>query len=222
MEIVIDKNKAYEYAMALTAHTGKSIGQYESVAIAKDNYPLLDTYMSSAITSVEAVLRRHLDDSNSFDIKSDEDSYKITLKDKIRPNEGSQNMIESCIRLSVAMYIAGSWLISTPAKENGKVYLDESRNQALIALSAYLNRSFIILKDADYSDGSTDGVSMMTNDSGNADYSDGSTDDVSMMTNDSGNADYSDGSTDDVNISPCWKHVRVQVCDDHCEDLNFD
>ena len=57
MEIVINKNKTYEYAMALTAHTGKSIGQYESVAITKDNYPLLDTYMSSAITSVEAVLR---------------------------------------------------------------------------------------------------------------------------------------------------------------------
>lgn len=195
MEIIIYKSKTYEYAMALTAQAGKGVGDIDSISITPDNYPLLDVYFSNAIASVETVFKRHLSESNLFDIKYESESVKIHLEDGVRPNTSTRNMTESCIRLSISMYIAGMWLQNTAARDQGQVYLEDSRNQALAALSAFRTRSFVEIKEEDYKN---------------------SVEDPTMIGgSDSGNAEYQASREDDVSIDPCWKHVNVHVCNDN-------
>lgn len=193
MEIIIDKSKTYEYAMALTAQAGKSYGDMDAISITPDNYPLLDVYFSNAIATVEAIFRKHLSGSNQFNIKHEGESVKIHLEDGLRPNTGTRNLTESCIRLSIGMHIAGLWLQNTSARDQSQVYLDDSRNQAIAALSAFTIRSFVEIKDEDYK---------------------GSIIDTAMTGgSDAGNAEYQNSKKDEVPVNSCWEHVNVNVCD---------
>lgn len=193
MEIIVDRSKVYDYAMSLTAQAGKSAGMTETVSITPDNFPMLDVYMSHAVASIESVFKHHLGASNLFDIRSEQESLTITLKDRIRPNPATRNVVESCIRLSIALYIAGMWL-QTTLKEISQIYLEDSRSQALSALSAFVSRSLVELTEINYSANSEDTET--------------------IAGNDDGNADYSAGIKDDESVNPCWKYLDVHACDD--------
>lgn len=163
MEIIIDKNKIYEYAMALTAQVGKSTGLYDSVAITRDNYPMLDVYLSQALTHVEGYLIKHLKSSQLFNIKADELTTAVSLDDGLRPDPANRNLVESCIRLATAMYVASLWLQTTEAKDHATTYAEEAVRQLATSLTALVSKKLVSLTEEDYEERKADDVKLATN-----------------------------------------------------------
>lgn len=152
MEISINKQNVYKYAMALTARVGKGVEAYANVSITEDNYPLLDVYLTSAITDVENKMRRRLKDSNLMDVIIPEgsDDIIIRIKDELRMAASVVNLACSNIRLYMAYYVAACWLNTTPANAFYNVYIGIANDYLSQAFSAIAQRDPFTLQDEDY------------------------------------------------------------------------
>lgn len=122
MEITIEKNKVYDFAMALTARIGTASDNYLQVAITKDNYPMLDVYLSEAIVGAESFLRKKLAGSNNINMLPEEEEVKIRFKEDLNVDKSVHNVIASCLRLYMAYFVAASWLLATPASSHSEAY----------------------------------------------------------------------------------------------------
>lgn len=138
MEIQLTTQKIYDYALALTAHIGRIADAYAGVAITEDNYPLLDVYMSSGVHIAETRIRKYLDNSHEFDLKCEEGSVVLTLKDGEGIDSRLVPMITTGLRLFLAYYVAAQWLLTTAAKDYFEPYLTQA-NVHLDSMAGSLN-----------------------------------------------------------------------------------
>lgn len=150
MEIKIIKEKVYDYAMALTARAGAATDAYAQIAITKDNYPMLDVYMSEAVVQAESTLRKKLAGSNAINLKFESDMVVIKLKDQQMNNVDLYNLIESCIKLYLAYHIAASWLLTSPASSLAEIYGTTATTHLQAALSALNQKRTNAVADEDF------------------------------------------------------------------------
>ena len=122
MEITVEKNKVYDFAMALTARIGAASDNYLQVAITKDNYPMLDVYLSEAIVGAESFLRKKLAGSNNINMLPEEEEVKIRFKEDLNVDESVHTVIASCRRVYMASVVAASWLLTTPSSSLSETY----------------------------------------------------------------------------------------------------
>ena len=150
MEIKIIKEKVYEYAMALTARAGSTTDAYAQIAMTKDNYPMLDVYMSEAVVQAESTLRKKLSGSNAINLKFESDLVVIKLKDQPTNNADLYNSIESCIKLFLAYHIAASWLLASPLSSLAETFGVTASTHLQAALSALNQKRTHAVANEDY------------------------------------------------------------------------
>ena len=156
MEIKIVKNNIYDYALALTARAGAATDAYAQIAITKDNYPMLDVYLSEAVTQAESVLRKKLTDSNAVDMRIDDAQVIIQTKEQHMGDVAVYPLIESSVRLYMAYHIAASWLQASPGSSLGDVYGATSATHLQTAVSALNQRTEPKIDDSDYGERAAD------------------------------------------------------------------
>lgn len=156
MEIKIVKNIIYGYAMALTARAGAATDAYSQIAITKDNYPMLDVYLTEAIVQAESSLRKKLAGSNNLNMQAEGEYVTIRIKDQDMSDEAVHNLVESGIRLYMAYHIAASWLQTSPASGLADSYGTTAAVHLQAALSALNQKIATSIADADYEDREND------------------------------------------------------------------
>jgi hypothetical protein len=160
MEISITKNNVYQYAMALTARAATATGAYMQTAITEDNYPMLDVYLSEAVSTAEGELRKKLSGSHSVDMNLEEDTLVILTKEQWRAEASVYKLIESGIRLFLAYYVASRWLQTSPASSLAEVYGTTAATHLMTAAEALNQKEKFRVDEADYSDRDGEGSAM--------------------------------------------------------------
>ena len=156
MEIKIIKKNIYDYAMALTARAGAASDAYSQIAITRDNYPMLDVYLSEAILQAEGSLRKKLSNSNNFNMLIESDHVTIHTKEQDMAEKAVYNLVESSIRLYIAYHIAASWLQVSPASSLADTYGTTAAIHLQAALSALNQKKTVEIADNEYKDRSND------------------------------------------------------------------
>lgn len=150
MIITIEKNNVYDYALALTARAGSASGSYETVAITKDNYPMLDVYLSEALTGAEKVLRKDLTQSNDVSLTVKGEQVTISIKEQRMGDVSVYKLIASSLRLYMAYYIAASWLKPSAATALAETYALTSGSHLQTASDALNQREKAKVAETDY------------------------------------------------------------------------
>ena len=150
MEIKINKNNIYDYALALTARAASASGEYAQVAITKDNYAMLDVYLSEAVTQAEGEIRKKLASSHAIDMRLEGDEVTIDTKEQHQADVSVYPIIESSIRLYAAYHIAASWLQPSVASSLAEVFGATANTHLQPAASAFNQKVRARVTDADY------------------------------------------------------------------------
>lgn len=150
MEIKINKNNIYDYALALTARAASASGEYAQVAITKDNYPMLDVYLSEAIVQAEGSIRKKLASGHSIDMRLEGDVVTIDTKEQHQADVSAYPVIESSIRLYAAYHIAASWLQASVAASLSEVFGATADTHLKTAVSAFSQKERAQVADEDY------------------------------------------------------------------------
>lgn len=158
MEITVEKNKVYDFAMALTARIGAASDNYLQVAITKDNYPMLDVYLSEAIVGAESFLRKKLAGSNNVNMLPEEEEVKIRFKEDLNVDESVHNVIASCLRLYMAYFVAASWLLTTPSSSLSETYSAAALSHLKDTYNAISQKKELYLEEEDYETRKNDDV----------------------------------------------------------------
>lgn len=158
MNITIKTRNIYDYALSLTANAGKNHPEYTTIAITEDNYPMLDVYLSSAVSYAEGELRRILSGSNGFDLKVTEEKLTIQIKDSSIRDKSVIPLTETGIRLFLAYYITAEWLRVTPLASLSEVYANIAVTHLQNSVSALLQKSLHITPDEDYGPRKNDNI----------------------------------------------------------------
>ena len=156
MEIKINKTSIYDYALALTARAGAATDAYAQIAITKDNYPMLDVYLSEAVTQAEGALRKKLLDSNAVNMLINDNEVSIQTKEQHMGDVAVYPLIESSVRLYMAYHIAASWLQASPGSSLADVYGATSATHLQTAVAALNQRTEPKIDDSDYGDRAAD------------------------------------------------------------------
>lgn len=151
MEILIDKTKVYEYAMALTARAGTATESYEKVAITKDNYPLLDVFLSEALVNAEAEFRKKLFSTHDLNMLVQENEIRLNFKDDLRVDTSVNGLLASSVRLYLAYYVACSWLLLSPAASAADVYRASAQTHLKTAMESLEQKETLSIPDDEYS-----------------------------------------------------------------------
>lgn len=83
MKIAIDKKKVIDSVISLTARAGKGADIYDGIAATEDNTPVLEQYLSTAVTEAEGELRKRLKGSSLSDVSSNTEIV-MEIKDYVR------------------------------------------------------------------------------------------------------------------------------------------
>lgn len=158
MEINITKNTVYDYALALTSRIGVLSDSYSQLAITKDNYPMLDVYMSAGLNTVEAAFRKHLSASTDLDVIFNGEDAAILLSDDDGPDPSVHNLIESGVRLYLAHYIASCWLQGSAAASVSESLMQMASGHLNGAVKAVNTKIAANVKDSDYTTREDDDV----------------------------------------------------------------
>lgn len=177
MEIRIIKNNIYDYALALTTRAGSASVEYNQQAITKDNYPMLEVYLSEAITQAESAIRKKLANSHAVDMRLKGDVVTIETKEQHQADVSVYPLIESSIRLYAAYYIAASWLQPTAAAALAEAYGATAATHLQTAVSAFSQKDRARVTEADYGNRTTDRISSACDAYSIADYGARSEDD---------------------------------------------
>ena len=156
MEIKITKSNIYDYALALTARSGTSTDAYNQIAITKDNYPMLDVYLSEAIVQAESVLRKKLSGSTTIDMSISGDTAIIQTEEQYMADTALYPLIESSIRLYAAYHIAASWLQASAASSLSEVFGATAATHLQTAVSALAQKEMTKVNESEYGTRSTD------------------------------------------------------------------
>lgn len=178
MIITIEKNNVYDYALALTARAGSASGSYETVAITKDNYPMLDVYLSEALTGAEKVLRKDLAQSNDVNLTVKGEQVTISIKEQRMGDVSVYKLIASSLRLYMAYHIAASWLKPSAATALAETYALTSGSHLQTASDALNQREKAKVAETDYGDRHKDQTNMSSRKNKSADYGIRTEDDV--------------------------------------------
>ena len=163
MEIKIIKEKVYDYASALTARAGSVSDAYSQITITKDNYPMLDVYLSEAVSQAENGLRKKLLSSNRIDMRINEDAVVINTKEQHMADTSVYALIESSLRLYIAYHIAANWLQSSPVSSLSEVYGTTATTHLQTAISAISQKEHATIHGTDYADKANDDIRMEGN-----------------------------------------------------------
>lgn len=199
MIITIEKNNVYDYALALTARAGSASGSYETVAITKDNYPMLDVYLSEALTGAEKVLRKDLTQSNDVSLTVKGEQVTIGIKEQRMGDVSVYKLIASSLRLYMAYYIAASWLKPSAATALAETYALTSASHLQTASDALNQREKAKVTEADYGTRTEDQTRMNDTSKGIA-------------------ADYGIRAEDDIMVRPCVSIIEDEVLFVRSED----
>lgn len=151
MEIKITRTAVYDYALALTARTATLSDSYSQLAITKDNYPMLDVYMSAGVNTVEAVFRKHLSASTDLDVIFKGEEAAVILSDSAGIDGSVHNLIETGARLYLAYYIAACWLQGSAAQSVSDAFMQTAMDHLTGAVKAANTKAAATVKDSDYS-----------------------------------------------------------------------
>lgn len=151
MEINITKTAVYDYALALTARVGAQSESYSQLAITKDNYPMLDVYMSGGLHTVEAVFRKHLSASTDLNVIFKGEEATIMLSDSAGIDGSVHNLIETGVRLYLAYYIAACWLQGSAAQSASDAFMQTATDHLTGAVKAANTKIAATVEDHDYS-----------------------------------------------------------------------
>lgn len=158
MEIIIDKNNVYDFAMALTTRAGTMTDAYDQISITKDNYPMLDVYLSDAVVSAERELKSKLNKSNLVELTYKGSQVNISIEEQRMGDVSVYNLIESSIRLYLSYFVAASWLQSSPANNVSDVYATTSATHLQTAVKALNQKEKVCIKEGDYGDRTSDPI----------------------------------------------------------------
>ena len=158
MEIIITKNNVYQYAMALTARAATATTDYAQAAISEDNFPMLDVYMSESVSYAEGLIRRKLSKSSNINMKLDEQTIKIFIKDEDVPEKPVHNLIESSVRLFLAYNIACRWLQCSPASNISEVYGNIAISHLNTAVDSFNQKEYEYVSEEEYTQRKNDNL----------------------------------------------------------------
>jgi hypothetical protein len=192
MEIKINKNNIYDYALSLTARAGSGSDEYAHVAITKDNYPMLEVYLSEAITQAESVLRKKLSNSHFVDMRLQGDDVILKTREQYQADVSVYGVIESSIRLYAAYHIAASWLQPSVASNLAEVFGTTAHTHLEAAASAFNQKKRAQVSEADH--GTRNAETMKTGNDASASI-----------------AEYSDRTGDNLFARPGMRLVETEV-----------
>lgn len=158
MEITIDKNNVYDYAAALTTRIASTSESYGQIVITKDNYPLLDVYLSEAVVSAEGVLRKKIADSHAVNLLLQEERIVLRIKESVNTDPAVMNLATSSIRLYLAYHVAAGWLLASPAASLAENYGATSLAHLQTALNSIGQKKSFALVGNDYEERKNDSI----------------------------------------------------------------
>jgi hypothetical protein len=158
MEITIDKNNVYDFAAALTTRIASTSESYGQIAITKDNYPLLDVYLSEAVVSAEGVLRKKIADSHAVNLLLQEERIVLRLKENVNTDPAVMNLASSSIRLYLAYHVAAGWLLASPAASLAENYGATALAHLQTALNSIGQKRSFALAGNDYEERKNDSI----------------------------------------------------------------
>lgn len=158
MEILIEKDRIYPYAIRISEQIAKMSGTSGShLTITKDNYPLLDSYIEMAISDGEAILYKQIGKSNNFSLEASSQNILFVIKNVKRINEDLAGLIKTQIMMYCCNAIIAMWI----APNNSDLSTQYKQNAAgnLKAVSdAFLFRSNYLVDEYDYSDRNSESI----------------------------------------------------------------
>lgn len=150
MEIIVEKNSIYDYALSLTAKVASGSDVYDRVAITPDNYPMLDTYLSMSVARAESAFKMYLSASNLANMYISGESIRILLKEQTKAATTVYNLIKSHVLLYLANSIAAQWLSTTPMASVSEQFGILAENYLQGALSAIRQKELFQIPESDY------------------------------------------------------------------------
>ena len=150
MEIIVEKNSIYDYALSLTAKVASGSDVYDRVAITPDNYPMLDTYLSMSVARAESAFKMYLSASNLANMYISGESVRILLKEQTKAATTVYNLIKSHVLLYLANSIATQWLSTTPMASISEQFGILAENHLQGALSAIRQKELFQIPESDY------------------------------------------------------------------------
>ena len=158
MEILIEKDRIYPYAIRISTQIAKMTGTAGSnLILTRDQYPLLDSYMEMAVSDGESALHKLLGNSNNFSLEASSQNILFCIRNSKRINNNLAGLIKTQIMMYCCNAIIAMWIAPVNA-ELSTQYKQSAAGNLKSVSDAVLFRANYMVEDYDYDEKSNDNV----------------------------------------------------------------